>query len=89
MGRLPACHHLHHNLSSRHPRVADHTAAQPPCMAPPKAFVRRVWIERRVTVQMVVAVGADPLDWVTLGCKHSTVRQCVLEPLWRGEGAVA
>eukprot|EP00982_Pelagococcus_subviridis_P000174 1391-Pelagococcus_subviridis.AAC.4 len=61
---------------------------QPPAVRPPKPFVRRVRVLRRVAVLVVVAVRRRPLERVALDRHRAAVRERVLQPLGRRERLV-
>mmetsp|Transcript_36684 Transcript_36684/g.93767 ORF Transcript_36684/g.93767 Transcript_36684/m.93767 type:complete len:201 (-) Transcript_36684:854-1456(-) len=50
----------------RHAGLHSLVIQQPSSMTPPEAFKGRVRVQRRVAVQVVVPVAADPLDGVAL-----------------------
>ena len=61
---------------------------EPEQVAEPEALVRRVRVERRVAVLVVVAVRRHPLDRVALAGLRADPRDDVLEPLVGLEGLV-
>ena len=92
--------HTHPQHTTQHtPQRTTHNTAhtttrahlvveQPAHVRPPKALVRRVRVERRVGVQVVVAVRAHPLDRLALPALRAHPREKVLKRLGRLERAV-
>lgn len=57
-------------------------------MTPPEAFIRRVWVEWGVAVEVMVPMAAHPFQWIPLNCQHTTIGEDILQPLGSGERSV-
>ena len=62
---------------------------EPPGVRPPEPLVGGVRVQRGVAVEVVEAVRRGPFDGVSLHSQDAAVREQVLEPFGRLEGAVA
>mmetsp|Transcript_25658 Transcript_25658/g.42930 ORF Transcript_25658/g.42930 Transcript_25658/m.42930 type:complete len:207 (+) Transcript_25658:547-1167(+) len=71
-----------------HAGVRGRVVQEPAHVAVVEAFVRGVRIAGGVTVQMVVPVGADPLERISLDSENAAVSENVFQPLGRLEGLV-
>lgn len=62
---------------------------KPAHVGPPETLIGRVGVQGRVCVQVVVPVGGHPLNGVSLDSQNPAIGQRILQPLRRGEAAVA
>mmetsp|Transcript_30732 Transcript_30732/g.67308 ORF Transcript_30732/g.67308 Transcript_30732/m.67308 type:complete len:285 (-) Transcript_30732:668-1522(-) len=87
-----AVERLLHQVSNvapvRAPRFVNLLVKHPAQVGPVEAFVGRVRVERRLRMQVVVAVVGDPLDGPALHRHGAAVGRQVLKPLWALERAV-